>query len=47
MNVHVAFLYGWNGHHLLKFAAKGLGFALAQAASLIGNVVWGTKESFD
>ena len=39
MNVHVAFLYGRNGHHLLESAAKGLGLALAQAASLTGNVV--------
>ena len=43
MNVHVAFLYGRNGHHLLESAAKGLGLALAQAASLTGNVVRSTK----
>ena len=47
MNVHVAFLYGRNGHHLLESAAKGLGLALAQAASLTGNVVRSTKGSLD
>ena len=47
MNVHVAFLYGRNGHHLLESAAKGLGLALAQAVSLTGNVVRSTKGSLD
>ena len=47
MNVHVAFLYGRNGHHLLESAAKGLGIALAQAVSLTGNVVRSTKGSLD
>lgn len=47
MNVHVAFLYGKNGHHLLESAAKGLGLALAQAVSLTGNVVRSTKGSLD
>ncbi len=47
MNVHVAFLYGRNGHHLLESAAKGLGLALAQAVSLTGNMVRSTKGSLD
>lgn len=47
MNVHVTFLYGKNGHHLLESAAKGLGLALAQAVSLTGNVVRSTKGSLD
>ncbi|MEG2139961.1 MAG: imidazoleglycerol-phosphate dehydratase [Bilophila sp.] len=51
MNVHVAFLYGKNGHHLLESAAKGFGLALAQAASRtekrIGNMVRSTKGSLD
>ncbi len=47
MNVHVAFLYGRNGHHLLESAAKGLGLALAQAVLLTGNVVRSTKGSLD
>ncbi|MFR9040554.1 MAG: imidazoleglycerol-phosphate dehydratase, partial [Bilophila wadsworthia] len=40
-------MYGRNGHHLLESAAKGLGLALAQAASLTGNVVRSTKGSLD
>ena len=47
MNVHVAFLYGRNGHHLLESAAKGLGLALAQAVLRTGNVVRSTKGSLD
>ena len=39
--------FGRNGHHLLESAAKGLGLALAQAASLTGNVVRSTKGSLD
>lgn len=34
MNLHINFLYGLNGHHLLETAAKGLGLALRQAVSL-------------
>lgn len=47
MNVHVAFLYGKNGHHLLESAAKGLGLALAQAVTVSGNTVRSTKGSLD
>ena len=47
MNVHVAFLYGKNGHHLLESVAKGFGLALAQAVTLTGNVVRSTKGSLD
>lgn len=47
MNVHIAFLYGKNGHHLLESAAKGFGLALAQAVTLKGNVVRSTKGSLD
>ena len=47
LNLHVAFLYGKNGHHLLESAAKGLGLALAQAVARTGNVVRSTKGSLD
>ena len=47
MNLHVSFLYGKNGHHLLESVAKGLGLALAQAVILNGNLVRSTKGSLD
>jgi imidazoleglycerol-phosphate dehydratase len=46
-NIHISFLYGKNGHHLLESAAKGLGLALAQAVSRTGNGVPSTKGSLD
>ncbi|MBQ3060756.1 MAG: imidazoleglycerol-phosphate dehydratase HisB [Desulfovibrio sp.] len=46
-NVHVAFLYGKNGHHLLESAAKGLGLALRQAVQIQGSVVRSTKGGLD
>lgn len=47
MNIHVRFLYGKNGHHLLESAAKGLGLALAQAVAVTGSRVRSTKGSLD
>ena len=47
MNLHVSFLYGKNGHHLLESVAKGLGLALAQAVTVSGNGVRSTKGSLD
>ena len=47
MNVHVQFLYGKNGHHLLESAAKSFGLALGQAVIRSGNVVRSTKGSLD
>ncbi len=47
MNVHVQFLYGKNGHHLLESAAKGLGLALAAAVRQNGKTVRSTKGSLD
>ncbi|MDO5537267.1 MAG: imidazoleglycerol-phosphate dehydratase [Desulfovibrionaceae bacterium] len=47
MNLHVSFLYGKNGHHLLESAAKGLGLALAQAVARHGTAVRSTKGSLD
>lgn len=47
MNLHVSFLYGKNGHHLLESAAKGLGLALHEAVARTGSAVRSTKGSLD
>jgi imidazoleglycerol-phosphate dehydratase len=47
MNLHISFLYGKNGHHLLESAAKGLGLALSQAARQSGNKARSTKGRLD
>ena len=47
MNLHVAFCYGKNGHHLLESAAKGLGLALAQAVAVSGSNIRSTKGGLD
>ncbi|GHU96041.1 imidazoleglycerol-phosphate dehydratase [Deltaproteobacteria bacterium] len=46
-NLHVAFLYGKNGHHLLESAAKSLGLALGQAVRLQGTTIRSTKGGLD
>lgn len=46
-NLHIAFLYGKNGHHLLESVAKGLGLALASAVSRQGGQVRSTKGGLD
>ncbi len=46
-NLHVSFLYGKNGHHLVESVAKGLGLALAQAVALQGSAVRSTKGGLD
>lgn len=46
-NLHISFLYGKNGHHLLESLAKGLGLALAQAVQISGNTVRSTKGGLD
>ena len=46
-NLHINYQYGKNGHHLLESAAKGLGLALAQAASRITDRMPSTKGSLD
>lgn len=46
-NLHIAFLYGKNGHHLLESAAKGLGLALAQAVHRRGTTIRSTKGGLD
>ena len=47
MNLHVSFLYGKNGHHLLESASKGLGLALRQAVRCERTTVLSTKGSLD
>lgn len=47
MNLHVSFLYGKNGHHMLESVAKGLGLALAQAVRIQGRNVRSTKGGLD
>lgn len=47
MNLHVSFLYGKNGHHLLESASKGLGLALRQAVRRDRQTVLSTKGSLD
>ena len=37
MNLHVACLYGINGHHIVESLFKGLGHALAEAVSFRGG----------
>lgn len=46
-NLHISFVYGKNGHHLLESAAKGFGLALAEAIGGNGNTVRSTKGSID
>jgi imidazoleglycerol-phosphate dehydratase len=47
VNLHISFLYGKNGHHLLESAAKGLGLALRQATRCSGNKARSTKGRLD
>ncbi len=42
-NLHINFLYGLNGHHLLESAAKGLGEALRQAMRNEGSSLRSSK----
>ena len=48
MNLHISFLYGKNGHHLLESAAKGMGLALNNAVQQTsGGLVRSTKGRLD
>jgi len=47
MNIHVHFLYGKNGHHLLESVAKGFGKALQKAVAITRNDTSSTKGSLD
>ncbi len=46
-NLHMRYLYGKNGHHLLESGCKGLGLALGQAAATTRQGVTSTKGSLD
>lgn len=46
-NLHIDFLYGKNGHHLIESAAKGFGQALKQAIKIEGNQIKSTKGVLD
>ncbi|MDD4951879.1 MAG: imidazoleglycerol-phosphate dehydratase HisB [Desulfovibrionaceae bacterium] len=47
MNLHIRYLYGRNGHHLLEAACKALGLALGRAISKARRGVPSTKGSLD
>ncbi|MBN2139742.1 MAG: imidazoleglycerol-phosphate dehydratase HisB [Desulfovibrionaceae bacterium] len=47
MNLHIRYLYGQNGHHLLEAACKALGLALGRAISKARRGVPSTKGSLD
>lgn len=42
-NLHISFMYGLNGHHLLESAAKGVGLSLRQALRQSGEAPKSTK----
>ena len=46
-NLHIHFLYGKNGHHLLESVAKGMGLALKQACLRQNNTLLSTKGGLD
>lgn len=47
MNLHISFIYGANGHHLLESACKGLGLALRSAVARSGSAIPSTKGRLD
>lgn len=47
INLHVSFLYGKNGHHLIESASKGIGLALRHAVRRDRHNVTSTKGSLD
>ncbi len=47
MNLHVHFLYGQNGHHLLEAAFKAMGLALRRALAVGRTGATSTKGSLD
>ena len=47
MNLHIQFLYGKNGHHLLESVAKGVGKALKNAIIINNNHATSTKGILD
>lgn len=47
INLHINYLYGKNGHHLLESAGKGLGLALRDAVRVEHEGASSTKGSLD
>lgn len=47
MNLHIDFVYGLNGHHLMESAFKALGLSLKQALTPQDQGVFSTKGSLD
>ncbi len=47
MNLHIRFLYGKNGHHLIESAFKGLGLSLNQALLRNRKGILSTKGCLD
>ena len=47
MNLHITFLHGSNGHHLLESACKGMGLALRSAVTFTGTKIFSTKGRLD
>ena len=43
MNLHMATLYGVNGHHIVESLFKGIGHALKEAVTIEGDSVLSTK----
>lgn len=43
MNLHMATLYGVNGHHIVESLFKGIGHALKEAVTIEGDIVLSTK----
>lgn len=43
MNLHMANLYGVNGHHIVESLFKGIGHALAEAVTVKGDKVLSSK----
>lgn len=46
-NLHIHYVYGQNGHHLVEAAFKALGLALRRATAAHGTRVPSTKGSLD
>lgn len=47
LNLHITFLYGKNGHHLLESAIKGMGLALKNAIRIESSRVSSSKGGLD
>ena len=43
MNLHMATLYGVNGHHIVESLFKGIGHAIKEAVTIEGDTVLSTK----